>query len=164
MANKTIPFVILETQLEHTKPYVTPTFGIAKEELLHKILLKKLAEFVSIRTDIDKITCISDINSFWKKNYGNINTKIFSWEAIAVINGIWENICFSDIELFNYLMEEKANDLYLSSDSENSQHTLVSIVLNETDDDVDSNVDVDAGELDMERIINKIELFKDNLC
>ena len=114
-----IPFVILEAHPDYKRPYVLPFFGMIEEDKLKDTLLAKLVDFVYDRIGIDNVTSVIDVEQFWVEFYSDCYMDNPPWEANAIINGVWQEINITNIELFEALIEEKKKyRVYMSSESE----------------------------------------------
>jgi hypothetical protein len=144
-----IPFVILSAHPDYKRPYVLPFFGMIEEDKLKDTILEKLVDFVYDRIDMDHVNSVKDVEKFWEEFYSDSYMDNPPWEANAIINGVWEEVDITNIELFEALVEEKKKDrVYMSSDSEDDTQTVESIRLEDENEE--------SNELIMEKIIEDI--------
>lgn len=145
-----IPFVILEAHPDYKRPYVLPFFGMVEEYKLKDTILEKLVDFVYDRIGIDNVTSVIDVEQFWIEFYSDCYMDNPPWEATAIINGVWEEVYITNVELFEALIEDKKKDrVYMSSDSDNDTQTVESIILEDENEE--------SEELSMEKILEPIE-------
>lgn len=158
MSKELIPYVILEAHPDWKRPYVLPEFGMISEYKLKNYLLEKLVEFVYDRINIENLKSVDDIDNFWQHFYDDCYMDNSPWEAIAIIDGIWENVSPSNEEVYNALIKEK-NKCYISSDeneNDNDHENEESVKSSETVESIiiDNDENELSSELAMELIFN----------
>jgi len=144
-----IPFIILEAHPDYKRPYVLPFFGMIEEDKLKDTILEKLVDFVYDRIfDIDNLSSVKDLEKFWENFYSDSYMDNPPWEATAILNGVWEDVCPNNEELFNALIKERTkiqNRVYMSSDSESDVETEESIILEDESEENEDSQELSNG-------------------
>jgi len=130
MSTELTPVVIMEAHPDLKRPYILPFFGMIQENKLKEFLLEKLVEYVNNKIDITIINSIEDIEYFWDNIYSDCYMDNSPWEATAIVNGVWENVNPSNIDLFNALIKEK-KICYISSDEDEIESIIINDETNE---------------------------------
>ena len=98
-----IPYVISEAYPDYKRPSLEQHFGTIDEQLIGTFFVEKAAEFIYERTDMDDHQTVDDIKSFWENYFDEYYMDNSPWDARIFINGEWENVCPSNVEIFECL-------------------------------------------------------------
>jgi len=102
MSNK-IPYVISEAHPDYKRPCLFERFGVVDEMMIEIFFVEKVTEFIYDRIDSDNVQSEDDITRFWENYYDEYYMDNTPWEARIFINGEWENVCPTDIQIFECL-------------------------------------------------------------
>jgi hypothetical protein len=105
-----IPYVISEAHPDYKRPCLLEDFGTIDENLKDTFFVQKAVEFIYDRTDIDDIKSVDDISQFWENYYDEYYMDNLPWDARIFINGKWENVSPSNIEIFACINRMKIAD------------------------------------------------------
>jgi hypothetical protein len=122
-----IPYVISEAYPDYKRPCLEQHFGTIDEQLVDTFFVEKAAEFIYERTDMDDHQTVDDITSFWNNYFDECYMDNSPWDARIFINGEWENVCPSNVEIFECLnrmrtVEKNEEDKENEEESEESNY------------------------------------------
>ena len=98
-----IPYVISEAHPDYKRPYLLQKFGTVDENLINTFFIEKAAEFIYDRTNDDDIETVDNITCFWENYFNEYFMDNPPWDAKIFINGDWENVFPSNVEIFECL-------------------------------------------------------------
>jgi hypothetical protein len=118
-----LPYVISEAYPDYKRPSLEQHFGTIDEQLIGTFFVEKAAEFIYERTDMDDHQTVDDIVNFWENYFDEYYMDNSPWDARIFINGKWENVCPSNLEIFECLnrmrtVEKNEEDKKDKEDSE----------------------------------------------
>jgi hypothetical protein len=98
-----IPYVISEAHPDYKRPWLDQQFGTIDENLIDTFFVEKASEFIYDRTNNDAIESVDDIKSFWDNFFDECYMDNSPWDATVFINGEWQNVSPSNVEIFECL-------------------------------------------------------------
>jgi hypothetical protein len=103
-----IPYVILIACPDYKRPRMIEDFGVCSKRELNSFFINKAADFVyeyySYNNNFNEI---KDVQQFWTNYYDGYYMGNSPWSSRAFINGVWENVTPSDIEIFDRIQKLK---------------------------------------------------------
>jgi hypothetical protein len=122
MTNK-IPYVISQAFPDHTRPYLSQTFGTIEEDNIDLFFIEEVSEFILEREYINTINQLDDIKLFWRNYYDEYYMNNLPWEAKIFIHGKWKSVTPTNELIFKHIMAIK--------NGEKSRKQVLSIVDNQ---------------------------------
>jgi hypothetical protein len=122
MTNK-IPYVISQSFPDHTRPYLSQTFGTIEEDNIDLFFIEEVSEFILEREYINTINQVDDIKLFWRNYYDEYYMNNLPWEAKIFIHGKWKSVTPTNELIFKHIMAIK--------NGEKSRKQVLSIVDNQ---------------------------------
>lgn len=116
--NNLIPYIIMEANSCKKKPFITYKKGFIEEDIMKVFLLDKLVEFVYKLIDIDNFQTIKDVETFWNCFDCNSYLDNKPWDCFVIRNNLWENIYFTNEEIYLEVINKKDSFFYISSDDD----------------------------------------------
>lgn len=105
-----IPYVISESHPDYKRPWLNQQFGSIDENLKDTFFVEKAVEFIYERIDAEDIESVDDIQKFWDNYYDDCYMDNSPWDARIYINGEWENVCPTNIEIFECIQRIKSGE------------------------------------------------------
>lgn len=117
-SNKLIPYIIMEANPYKTTPFINYKKGLIEEDKLNHFLLDELVEFIYKLINIENFKTITDIETFWKCFNCNCYVDNKPWDCFIIRNNLWENVYFTNEEIYIEVIKKKNEFFYISSDDE----------------------------------------------
>ncbi len=111
-----IPYVISESHPDYKRPWLDQQFGTIDQDLKNTFFVEKAAEFIFDRIDSEDIESVDDIQKFWDNFYDDSYMDNAAWDARIFINGEWENICPTNVEIFECIQRIKSGEMKITKE------------------------------------------------
>jgi hypothetical protein len=131
-----IPYVISEAYPDYKRPYLEQHFGTIDEQLIGTFFVEKAAEFIYERTDMDDHQTVDDIVNFWENYFDECYMDNSPWDARIFINGEWENVCPSNVEIFECLNRMRTVEKNEEDEEEEEEDNFTKIELTDEEQDI----------------------------
>jgi hypothetical protein len=132
-----IPYVISEAHPDYKRPYLLQDFGVVHEKMFDTFFIEKVAEFICYRTNSNDIKSVDDITKFWYNYFDDYYMDNSPWDARIFINGEWENVTPTDIQIFECIqrmkMEEKEEEQEENTQNEDEEGVAFELTEEEKD-------------------------------
>jgi len=136
-----IPYVISEAHPDYKRPYLLQDFGVVYEKMIDTFFVEKVTEFIFDRTNKNDIQSVDDIRSFWENYYDDYYMDNAPWNATIFINGEWENVTPTDVQIFECIQrmknEEKEDQKQEKEEQQDKEDLEEGITFELTDEEHD---------------------------